>query len=134
MDRELAKLRTVIDTLKGWVSPTPLVKYEAPAGDAEAVELFARACSGDAEAQDRLRVLIRDRQWVTWIGDLGRQATRQLVWKAAGGDRVWEAGITARRPIPSGHNSLGRSRQPWRNCSFVVWSTGGWRSTPWSWN
>ena len=55
--------------------------------------MFAKARAGDADAQARVYALIRDRRWADWLGDLGRQATRQLVRKAAGGDAVWEAGI-----------------------------------------
>src|SRR5262249_25151243 len=71
-----------------------LVKYDAAPDDAEAVAVFAKARSGDGAAIDRVRALIRERDWLDWLGDLGRQATRQLIAKAAGGDPVWEAGIT----------------------------------------
>lgn len=87
-------LRDAIADLERRRAEPPLVNYSAPAGDAEAVELFAKARAGDAGALDRVRVLIRERQWVDWIGDTGRRATRQLISKASGGDPVWEAGLT----------------------------------------
>jgi hypothetical protein len=94
MRRELKQLRGAIEALQGRASgPNPLVKYDAPADDAEAIELFAKVRDGDADAQDKLHDLIRTRDWVDWLGDIGRQATRQLVWKASGDDRVWETGI-----------------------------------------
>jgi hypothetical protein len=94
MRRELKQLRTAIEALQARTSgPNPLVKYDAPTDDAEAVELFAKARDGDAAARDKLHDLIRTRNWVDWLGDLGRQATRQLVWKASGSDRAWEVGI-----------------------------------------
>jgi hypothetical protein len=94
MRRELANLKTVIEQLtQRAAGPAPLLKYQAPAEDAEAVEVFAKARAGDAEAQGKVQSLLRNRQWVGWIGDLGRQATRQLIVKAAGGDAVWEEGI-----------------------------------------
>ena len=95
MKRELAGIRALLDSLKTQAAgPKPVVKYDAPTDDAAAVELFAKARVGDAEALDRLHALIQERKWAGWLGDIGRQATRQLVWKVAGGDPVWEAGIT----------------------------------------
>jgi hypothetical protein len=55
--------------------------------------LFAKARAGNADAQARVHALIRERRWREWIGDIGRQATAQLIKKAAGGDPVWEAGL-----------------------------------------
>lgn len=95
MRRELRNLADQIDKLKtATAKPTPMILYQAPAGDTEAVELFAQARAGDAAALDRVRKLIADRGWAGWLGDLGRQATRQLIRTAAGGDPVWDAGIT----------------------------------------
>lgn len=91
---ELSSLRKQIDALQQKLAERkPLVNYTAPAGDPEAVELFAKARAGDAGAQDRIHALIRERKWLDWLGDIGRQATRQLVWRASGGDPVWEAGM-----------------------------------------
>jgi hypothetical protein len=95
MKREMVSLKTLLDAINPQASgPNPLVKYDAPPGDAEVVELFAKARGGDAEALGRVHTLIRERKWVDWLGNIGRQATRQLVWKASGGDPVWEAGLT----------------------------------------
>lgn len=95
MKRDLALLKDAIQELdRRAAERKPVVNYEAPTGDAEAAELFAQVRKGDADAQNRLYKLIRERHWVEWIGDLGRQATRQLIWQAAGGDPVWEVGIT----------------------------------------
>lgn len=93
--RDLLKLRDALAELEKRAGErTPVVNYTAPANDEEAVALFAVARAGDADAQNRVYALIRERKWADWLGDLGRQATRQLVWRAAGGDPVWEAGIT----------------------------------------
>ena len=95
MKRDLATLATAIQELsKRAAGPTPVLKYDAPANDAEAVEVFGKARAGDPAAVAQVGTLIRDRNWVTWIGDLGRQATHQLVHAASGGDPVWKAGIT----------------------------------------
>jgi hypothetical protein len=94
MKRDLATLATAIQELsKRTAGPTPVLTYHAPTNDAEAVEVFAKARAGDPAALARVGALIRDRNWVTWIGDLGRQATHQLVHTAAGGDAVWKTGI-----------------------------------------
>ncbi len=94
MRRDLADLTTAVRKLKEQLAPAaPLVRYTAPAGDAEAVAVFAKARDGDADARQRVAALVRERKWIDWLGDLGRQATHQLIYKAAGGDPVWEAGI-----------------------------------------
>lgn len=95
MRRELKQLAAQIDLLESQLAkPRPLVNYQAPAGDAEAVELFAQARAGDAAARERVRALINSRGWVGWLGDIGHQASRQLIRTAAGHDSVWEIGIT----------------------------------------
>lgn len=94
MRRELKSLKAALEALEARAAgPNPVVKYAAPTDDAAAVELFAQVRAGDAGAQDRLHALIRERGWLDWLGDLGKQATRQLVWRACGGDPAWEAGI-----------------------------------------
>jgi hypothetical protein len=94
MRRDLAQIKNALAILeKQAAQRQPLIKYSAPADDAQAVELFAKARAGDTDAQGRVAALIRERKWVDWIGDVGRQATRQLIVKVAGGDPVWEAGI-----------------------------------------
>src|SRR4051812_13323677 len=89
MRRELKGLKAAIDALARTAGPRPMIKYDAPADDAEAVELFAKVRAGDADAQDKLRALIGERKWVDWLGDLGGQATRQLIGKGAGGGPGW---------------------------------------------
>jgi hypothetical protein len=97
MKFELVQLRRQIEALQQRrAERNPLVNYAAPADDAEAVELFAKARAGDAEAQGRVSALIRQRGWVEWVGNIGRQATAKLVSRAAGGDPVWEAGLVAK--------------------------------------
>jgi len=100
MKRDLAILKDAINQLgKQVAGPKPLVNYQAPVDDAEAVEVFAKARAGDANAQAQLRKMIWDREWVNWIGDLGQQATRQLIHKASCGDAVWKAGIAEKAEV-----------------------------------
>lgn len=95
MKLELALLKRQIGELEGRLAERkPLLNYAAPADDAEAIELFAKARGGDADAQARVYSLIRERKWQEWIGHLGRQATAQIIAKAGGGDPVWQAGLT----------------------------------------
>ena len=85
--KRIAKLKAEMDT------PKPLVTYQAPKDDAEAVEVYAKARTGDEEAGKRVGELIRQRGWVDWVGDLGRLATRNLIAQATCDDEVWRAGI-----------------------------------------
>lgn len=95
MKRQLHELRDTLANLKERVERRkPLVEYRAPNADAEAVELFAQARTGDPGAKEKVAALVRSRGWADWLGDLGRQATVQLIRTAAGDDPVWEAGIT----------------------------------------
>ena len=97
MKRELAALTKLVMQLKtDPAKVSPLVSYQAPADDPKAVELFGRARAGDATALTEVRRMICEKKWIDWLGDLGRQATRQLIVKAAGGDVVWESGLTAK--------------------------------------
>jgi hypothetical protein len=60
---DLNEVRAALAVLEAkFAGPKPLVKYDAPADDAEAVELFAKVRAGDAVARDRLSALIRDRE------------------------------------------------------------------------
>jgi hypothetical protein len=94
MRREIKKLGAQIEQLKEKLArPIPMLNYHAPAGDTEAVEVFAKARAGDADAQAKLRALIVTRDWVSWVGDLARQATFKLIERAAGGDPVWGVGL-----------------------------------------
>jgi hypothetical protein len=61
--------------------------------DAQAVELFAQARAGDAGAVAQVQAMIRDRKWADWIGDIGKEATHQLIARAVGDDPVWKTGI-----------------------------------------
>jgi hypothetical protein len=92
MRKLLQDLSDRIDKLKA-AGLQPAVRYAAPADDPEAAEAFEQARAGDAAALARLPELIAGRGWVDWVGDLGRQATHQLVHAAAGGDPVWKAGL-----------------------------------------
>ncbi|AWM39987.1 hypothetical protein GobsT_16120 [Gemmata obscuriglobus] len=95
MKRQLQELRDTLANLKERVEKrNPLIEYRAPNNDAEAVELFAKARTGDSGAKAQVAALVRSRGWSNWLGDLGRQATVQLIRTAAGDDPVWEAGIT----------------------------------------
>ena len=95
MSRELTHLKNALEKLKhDTEGPKPLIRYEAPENDTEAVALFAKARAGDAEAKKRVGALLCERRWVDSFGNLGLQATRQLIRRASGGDPVWEAGIT----------------------------------------
>jgi hypothetical protein len=88
----LDKLTAALKNFK----PGPAINYVAPADDPEAAEVFAKARAGDPVALARLPDLIAGRGWANWLGDLGQQATRQLIYRASGGDAVWEAGLTAK--------------------------------------
>ncbi|AMV23345.1 hypothetical protein VT84_02980 [Gemmata sp. SH-PL17] len=95
MSRELTHLKNALEKLKhGTEGPKPLIRFEAPENDAQALALFAKARAGDAEAKGKVGTLLRERRWVDSFGNLGRQATRQLIRKAAGGDPIWETAIT----------------------------------------
>jgi hypothetical protein len=57
--------KAALDALKARIAgPDPVVKYDAPTDDAQAVELFAKVRTGAAEAFERLHTLIRQRKWV----------------------------------------------------------------------
>ena len=97
MSGGLKNLKKQIEALSAEVRrPTPLVRYDAPSGDAEAVALFAAARAGDAAAVAKLPTLVRDRGWADWLGELGHQAAHQLIHRAAGGDPVFAAGLAAK--------------------------------------
>lgn len=98
MRRDLNELRRQIAGLTSVLNrgPNPVVLFEPPADDAEAVDVFARARAGDEQAQVQVRGLIRTRRWREWLGNIGRQATVQLIAQAAGGDAVFEAGLIER--------------------------------------
>ena len=85
--KQIAKLKADMDT------PKPLVTYQAPNDDAEAVEVYAKARAGEEGAVKRVGELIRQRGWVDWVGDIGRLATRNLIAEATCDDEVWRAGI-----------------------------------------
>src|SRR5262249_1622785 len=94
MKFELKHLRKAIDELQARAAPPgPMLTYTAPADDAQAVEGFAQARAGDADAQAKVRALIVSRKWVGWVGDLARQATYKLISLATAGDPVWVAGL-----------------------------------------
>ncbi len=95
MSRELTHLKNALEKLKhDTEGPKPLIRFEAPESDTEALALFAKARAGDAEAKKRVGALLRERRWVDSFGNLGHQATRQLIRRAAASDPIWEAAIT----------------------------------------
>ncbi|VTR92871.1 Uncharacterized protein OS=Singulisphaera acidiphila (strain ATCC BAA-1392 / DSM 18658 / VKM B-2454 / MOB10) GN=Sinac_7637 PE=4 SV=1 [Gemmata massiliana] len=95
MSRELTHLKNALEKLKhDTEGPKPLIRFEAPENDAEAIALFAKARAGGTEAKKRISALLRERRWVDSFGNLGRQATRQLIRRAASTDPIWEAAIT----------------------------------------
>ena len=53
--------------------PNPMLNFQAPTTDAEAVEVFAKARAGDLASQEQVRALIVTRGWVG-IGRGSRQA------------------------------------------------------------
>ena len=59
-----------------------------PAPTPEEAQLFAAARAGDATAQERVRLLLLDRDRVDQLGDLGRQATQRLIAAATAGDPI----------------------------------------------
>jgi len=71
----------------------PLVNYQAPTNDTEAVELFRKARDGDEQARSDVRKLIVKRGWVEWLGNISNAATNNLIHFAAGQDPVLKAGI-----------------------------------------
>ena len=94
MNRTLNKLAKRIDALKADLDkPKPLLHYEAPKDDVEAVEIYAKARAGDEEAKKRLGELIRQRGWVDWVGDLGQRSTRVLIGFVTLADPVWMTGV-----------------------------------------
>lgn len=97
MRHELKNLKTQIEKLsESLATVRPLLNYAAPENDAEAVELFAKARAGDADACANVRTLIGSRKWVEWIGNIAFQATHNLILKATARDPVWGAGMRAK--------------------------------------
>jgi len=76
--------------------PGPLLNYDPPVGDAEAVELFAKARAGETGAATAVRSLIVQRGWVETIGNVGAEAARLLIADATAGDVVWKTAIDAK--------------------------------------
>ena len=71
----------------------PLIVHVPPDMDPEMQKLFAKAQTGDEDALARVRGLIRDRRWVEWLGNLGEEATRQLLKLVSSGSPVWTIGL-----------------------------------------
>jgi hypothetical protein len=92
----LAELRRRIDDLKEKVEARtkPLIDFQAPANDAEAVDLFKKARAGDEKAMEAVRRLIVARGWVNWLGNISHTATKNLIHNATARDPVWKAGLT----------------------------------------
>lgn len=73
--------------------PTPFINFVAPDNDAEAVELFAKARTGDINAAIAVRKLIVSRNWAEHLGNLAYTATSQMIARATAGDEVWKAAV-----------------------------------------
>jgi len=71
----------------------PLVQHTPPDQDAGTRKLFEKARKGDVNALKKVQEMIRDRNWVSNLGDLGQDATLQLLAVVAVGDPVWKVGI-----------------------------------------
>ncbi len=95
MRKIVQQLREAIEKLKT-SQLGPMINFQPPADDPEAVAVFTKARAGDAAALAELPRLVASRKWADWIGDLGKEATHQLIHRAASGDAVWKAGITAK--------------------------------------
>jgi hypothetical protein len=74
----------------------PPVQVVAPADDAGLAAAFAAARAGDAAAAASLPAVLASRGLVDRLGDLGAHAARLLVRRAAGGDPVLTAALTAK--------------------------------------
>lgn len=71
----------------------PLVVQLPPDPDPEMRKVFARANRGDKDALVRVRCWVRERQWVDRMGNLGREATQQLLAMVSAGSPVWSIGL-----------------------------------------
>jgi hypothetical protein len=71
----------------------PLVVHVPTDVDPEVQKVFARANRGNREALARVRGWVRDRRWAEWLGNLGADATRQLLALVSEGSPVWTVGL-----------------------------------------
>lgn len=92
----LQRLKETLDP-KNQAKSQPLLTLSPPADEVEALRLFARARNGDADALKRVDQLIRDRECVIRLGDLGCQATEALLTHVAEGDPV--SGVAVREHV-----------------------------------
>ncbi len=73
--------------------PGLLPRYDAPAGDVEAVDLFKRARAGDQDAVAKLSDLFERRGWWSWIGKVDKYAADVAVCLVAAVDPVARVGL-----------------------------------------
>lgn len=85
--------RVKIKTLNMHIEKKPVVEYGPLDEEPEVIALFDRAREEDAEAMRQVKELLRDREWVNWLGDLGNTAEKNMIIRVSFGDTVAEAGI-----------------------------------------
>ena len=67
--------------------------HTPPGLNAADLKVFEKARKGDAAALVCIQKMIRDRNWVNLLGDLGHEATVQLLSQVASDDPVWKVGL-----------------------------------------
>jgi hypothetical protein len=88
----LLQVRDKVKAMKN-TKTEALTPHTPPDQEPEVVKLFARARKGDAGALRQVQAMIRDRKWVSDLGDIGQEATVQLLAHVAKGDPVWKIGM-----------------------------------------
>jgi hypothetical protein len=82
------------DTMNAQSNNTEPVNAQVlPVNEGADIELLARARAGDAKALNRVQILLQDGKWVERLGNLGQEATNQLVSRVAGRDPVKKSGF-----------------------------------------
>jgi hypothetical protein len=86
------QFRDEVNAMKTTKTEQPIA-HSPPEQDPEVLKLFARARKGDTDALKQVQDMIRDRKWATFLGDLGQDATLELLAHVAVGDPVWKLGL-----------------------------------------
>jgi hypothetical protein len=73
------------------ISDQSLIAFQPAQNCPELIALFEKARAGNLPALDELKQRMRDRNWMKKLGDLGDEATNQLIANAAGSDVVLKA-------------------------------------------